>query len=109
MQQNVSSSLTSATVSPELSIIDLWEARIDYLSRTMHQPDWFRHSIDSPSLFFVGSSQYVGATDNSDDVVTEENTAELPKLLKIPRLAIKEDLIRNFKENELSTYWISAP
>ena len=45
-----------------------------------------------------------GASNNSDGVVAEENAAELPKFLKIRRLAIKEDLIKNFKGNGVSTY-----
>ena len=74
MQQKVPSPLTSATVPPEPSVIDVREARIEYFSRTIHQPIRFRHSIGSPSLSLVGASN------NSDDGVAEENAAELPKL-----------------------------
>ena len=98
MQQKVLSHLTSTNVSPEPSVIDLQEARIEHSSRTIHQPIRFRHSIGSESLSLVG------ATSNSDDVVAEENAAELSKFLKIRRLAIKEDLIKNFKGNKVSTY-----
>ena len=91
MQQKVLSLLTSATVSPKPSAIDVGEARIEYFSWTIHQPIRFRHSICSHSLSLVGASN------NSDDGVAEENAAELPKFLKIRRLALKEDLIKNFK------------
>ena len=77
MQQKVPSPLTSATVLPELSVIDVRKARIEHFSRTIRQPIRFRHSIGSPSLSFVGASN------NSDDGVAEENQAELPKFLKI--------------------------
>ena len=45
-----------------------------------------------------------GASNNSDDVVAKENAAELPKFFKIRRLAIKEELIKKFKGNGVSTY-----
>ena len=98
MQQKVPSPLTSATVPPEPSVIDVREARIEYFSRTIHQPIRFRQSIGSPSLSLVGASN------NSDDGVAEENVAELSEFLKIRRLAMKEDLIKDFKGNEVSTY-----
>ena len=98
MQQKVPSPLTSATVPLEPSVIDVRESRIEYFARAIHQPIRFRLSSGSPSL------SPVGASNNSDDGVAEENPAEMPKFLKIRRLAIKEDLIRNFKENEVSTY-----
>ena len=98
MQQKVPSPLASATVPLEPSVIDVWESRIEHFSRAIHQPIRFRLSIGSPSLFLVGASN------NSDNGVAEENAAEMPKFLKIQRLAIKEDLIRNFKGNEVSTY-----
>ena len=97
MQQNVPSPLTSATVSPEPSVIDVREARIEHFSRTKHQPIRFRHLIGSPSLSLVR------ATNSSDDVVAEENASELPKFLKMWRLAIKEDVIKNFQGNEVSS------
>ena len=76
-QQKVPSPLTSATVPPEPSIIDVREVRIEHFSRTMHQPIRFRHSIGSPSLSLVGESN------NSDDGVAEENATELSKFFKI--------------------------
>ena len=66
--------------------MDVRQAGIEHFSRTINQPTRFRHSICSPSLSLAGTS------DNSDDVVAEENAAGLPKFLKIRRLAIKEDL-----------------
>ena len=93
--------MTSATVPPKASVIDVGD-----FSRILHQPIRFRHSIGSSSLSYVGSSQNIGATNNSDDVVTEDNAVELPKFLKIRRLAIKENLIKNIKGNEGSTYQI---
>ena len=66
--------------------MDVRHVGIEHFSRTINQPTRFRHSISSPSLSLAGAS------DNSDDVVAEENAAGLPKFLKIRRLAIKEDL-----------------
>ena len=77
MQQKVPSPLTSATVPPEPSVIDVREARIEHFSRTMHQPIRFKHSIGSPSLSLVGESN------NSDDGLAEENATGLSKFLKI--------------------------
>ena len=98
MQQNVPSPLTCAIVLPEPSVIDVRQAKIKYFSRKIHQTIRFRHSIGSPSLSLPGVSN------DFDDVVAEENAAELPNFLKIRRLAIKEDLIKSFKGNEVSTY-----
>ena len=50
MQQNIPSPLTSATIPPEPSLIDIRQARIEHFSRTIHQPIRFRHSIGSPCL-----------------------------------------------------------
>ena len=100
MQQNVPSPLTSAIALPEPSVIDVRQGKIKYFSRTIHQTIRFRHSIGSPSLSLPGVSN------DFDDVVAEENAAELPNFLKIRRLAIKEDLIKSFKGNEVSTYEI---
>ena len=96
MQQNVPSPLTSATVPSEQSVIDVQQARTDHFSRTTHQ--LIRLSFGSPSLYLAGASN------NSDDVLAEGNAAELPNFLKIRRLTIKEDLIKNLKRNEVSTY-----
>ena len=92
MQQNVPFPLTSATVPSEPSVIDVRQAKIEHSSRTIYQLIRFRHSIGSPNLSFAGASK------NSDDVVAQENAAELPKFLKIRRLAIEEDSINNLKE-----------
>ena len=98
MQQNVPSPLTSATVPSEQSVIDVQQARTEHFSRTTHQLIRFRLSFGSPSLYLAGASN------NSDDVLAEGNAAELPNFLKIRRLTIKEDLIKNLKRNEVSTY-----
>ena len=72
MQQKVPSPLTNATVTPEPSVIDVREARIEHFSQTILQPLRFRHSIGSPSLSLVGASN------NYDNGIAEENAAELP-------------------------------
>ena len=49
--------------------MDVRQAWIEHFSRTINQPTRFRHSISSPSLSLAGASN------NSDDVVAEENAA----------------------------------
>ena len=77
MQQNVPSPFTSAPVPLEPSVIDVRQARIEHFSRTIDQPIRFRHSNGSSRL------PLAGASNNSDDVVAEENAAESPKFWKI--------------------------